>query len=163
MTRGPRPAALGVLFICATAGGCRPTVNVTEGLKVESLASGWIPVEAAAGQSKLVPAVSFTLRNVSGRSLPVVQVNAIFHRGNAPDEWGDAFRTAAGSAGLAPGSTTDHLLLASQKGYTGSDAAADLIENSHFVDARVDVYGRYGSAAWERLGAFPVTRVLLNP
>ena len=110
-----------------------------------------------------MPAVSFRLRNVSDASLPVVQVNAIFHRDGAADEWGNAFQTAAGSAGLAAGVATPYVVLASRNGYTGSNAPADLIENSQFVDARVELYGRYGSGSWAKLGEYPVTRVLLNP
>jgi hypothetical protein len=142
---------------------CAPAVDVAASLSIESPATGWVPLDATAGVSKLVPAVTFKLRNVSNAALPVVQVNAIFHRGRAGDEWGTAFRTAAGSEGLKPGASTVYLLLASQRGYTGTDAPADLIENSQFVDARVDVYGRYGSRAWAKLAEFPVTRVLLNP
>lgn len=155
--------AIGAASIVLALTGCGPTVNVTAGLKVESLASGWVPADMSPGYSKLVPAVTFQLRNVSNATLPVVQVNAIFHRGAAADEWGNAFQTAAGSSGLDAGATTSHLLLASQKGYTGSDPPADLIENSQFVDARVDLYGRYGSQAWTKLGEFPIARVLLNP
>jgi hypothetical protein len=155
--------AIGAVALGIGTSACGPTVDVAAGLSIESLTSGWVPVEAPAGQSKLVPAVSFRLRNASDAALPVVQVNAIFHRGAAAEEWGNAFHTAAGSEGLPAGASTDYVLLASQKGYTGTDAPADLIENSQFVDARVDLYGRYGSRPWTRLGEFPVTRVLLNP
>jgi hypothetical protein len=143
--------------------GCRPSPAVGASLHVESLASGWVPVEATSGQSKLVPAISFRLRNVSDGSLPTVQVNAIFHRGAETDEWGNAFQTAAGSEGLQAGAATGHLLLASQTGYTGSDIPAELIENSQFVDARVDLFGRYGSSPWTKLGGYAVVRVLMNP
>jgi hypothetical protein len=153
----------GALSLLITALACGPAVRVDASLKVESFASGWVPIDATPGQSKLVPAISFRLRNVSEASLPTVQVNAIFHRGDDGTEWGNAFQTAAGSEGLDAGAASRHVLLASQTGYTGSDIPADLIENSQFVDARVDLFGRYGSKPWTKLGEYAVVRVLMNP
>ncbi len=41
------------------------------------------------------------------------------------------------------------------------DSAADLLHNSRFVDARVDLFAKYGSAQWTKLGAYPITRQLI--
>ena len=89
-------------------------------------------------------------------------MNAIFRRGNESVEWGNAFRTAAGGSGLAPGRSTRELMVLSQQGYTGTEAAADLLVNSHFVDARVHLFGKYGSEQWVRLGEFPIARALVQ-
>ena len=130
---------------------------------VDVLTSGWAEVESTSSQTKLVPAISFRLRNRSEESLPVLQVNAIFRRGNENAEWGNAFRTAVGSSGLAPGRTTRELMVLSQRGYTGTETAAALLVNSHFVDARVDLFGRYGSRPWARLGEYAIARMLVGP
>jgi hypothetical protein len=153
-------AAIWISFVAA---GCGSDVSASAPLQVESLASGWVPVEVAPGHSKIVPALSFQLRNVSARSTGAVQVNAIFHRGTDSAEWGNAFQTAAGSSGIGAGASTGHIVLTPHQGYTGSDGPADLLENSKFVDARVDLYSRAGAEAWTKIGEFPVTRVLLNP
>ena len=59
------------------------------------------------GQNKLVPSITFKLKNVSDQTLRTLQVNALFRRVSEPkDEWGSDFLTAAGSEGLAPGATT---------------------------------------------------------
>jgi hypothetical protein len=140
-----------------------PTVDVTTGVKVDVLSSGWTEVEAVAGQTKLVPAISVRLTNVSVESLPVLHVNAVFHHGDDDDEWGNAFRRAAGSSGLAPGKTTGDIFMQSQRGYTGTEAAADMLVNSHFIDARVDLFGKYASAPWVKLGEYAITRTWLLP
>jgi hypothetical protein len=92
----------------------------------------------------------------------MLQLNAMFRRVGNEEEWGSGFVTAAGSAGLAPGGATGVLTVNSQLGYTGTDAAADLLNNSHFTDATVDLYARYGSSKWTRVGAYPVPRQLMT-
>jgi hypothetical protein len=37
-----------------------------------------------------------------------------------------------------------------------------MLRNSHFVDATVELFAKYGSAQWKRIGQFPVTRQLLT-
>jgi hypothetical protein len=154
--------AAGATTVFVYTVACGPNVNVTTGLKVEAVTSGWKEMETIAGETKLVPAISFRLRNVSGESLPVLQVNAVFRRGHDEFEWGNAFQTAAGSAGLAPGAATRDLLLSSGTGYTSTDAAPDLLENSHFVDARVDLFGRYASTPWTKVGEYAIPRTLID-
>ena len=88
-----------VAFFCA---GCRPTIDLTKGLKVTVVSSGWYDAGIVNGQNKLVPSITLTLTNVSNQRLNVLQLNALFRRVNEPDEWGSAFLTVAGSEGLAP-------------------------------------------------------------
>ena len=37
-----------------------------------------------------------------------------------------------------------------------------MLRNSHFVDANVELFAKYGSAQWKRIGQFPVTRRLIT-
>src|SRR5438128_1419742 len=101
--------------------GCGPSVDLTKGLQVTIVDTGWYDVGIVNGQNKLVPSVTFTLKNVSEHKLTTLQVNAIFRRVSENDEWGSGFLTAAGSEGLAPGATTSALTVKSPLGYTGSD------------------------------------------
>src|SRR5258705_9298972 len=108
---------LPILLACA---GCGPTVDLTKGLGLAVVGTGWFDAGIVNGQSKLVPSVSFRLKNVSNQSLGTLQVNAVFRHVNENDEWGSGFMTVAGSEGLAPGATTQLLMVKSQLGYTGS-------------------------------------------
>jgi hypothetical protein len=93
----------------------------------------------------------------------MLQVNALFRRVGADEEWGSGFATAAGSQGLGAGDSTDVLQLKSPLGYTGTDPRLAMLSNSHFIDAQVDVFAKYGSGQWTRLGRFPVQRQLVEP
>jgi hypothetical protein len=65
-----------------------------------------------------------------------------------------------GSDGLAPGASTDVLTVNSQLGYTGIQPRAELLSNREFVDAKVEIFAKYASTQWTRLGEFPITRQL---
>ena len=141
---------------------CEPSIDPATGLQLESVATGWQSVGVVDGMNKLVPSVSFRLKNVSDRSLPSLQINAVFRRIGEGGEWGSAFVTAAGRAGLAPGGATS-VSVKSQLGYTGTDSRAEMLRNSQFVDATVDVYAKYGSTQWTRIGEYPIDRQLIDP
>ena len=159
--RAPLPLVAGLLALLSSA-GCGPTVDLTKGLQVFDVTSGWKDAGIVNGQNKLVPVVRFKLKNVSDQTLVSLQINGLFRRVAEKDEWGSGFITAAGSSGLAPGATTETLTIRSQLGYTGSEPRQDMLRNSHFVDAKVELSAKYGSTQWVRIGDFPVARELVT-
>src|SRR5919108_6250306 len=147
-----------LLLVAFLFAGCGPTIDLTKGLKVTVLSSGWYDAGIVNGQNKLVPSITLTLTNVSDQRLNVLQLNALFRRVSEPDEWGSAFLTVAGSEGLAPGATTSPLTIKSNLGYTGADQSRqEMLQNSHFVDAKVDLFAKYGSAQLVKVGEYPIT------
>jgi hypothetical protein len=152
-----------VVVSALAAAGCGPSVDLTKGLQVTIVDTGWYDAGIVNGQNKLVPSVSFTLKNVSDRKLSTLQINAIFRRVTENDEWGSGFLTAAGSEGLAPGAASPTLTVKSPLGYTGSDQSRqEMLQNKHFVDAKVELFAKYGSTQWTRLGSYPIQRQLLT-
>jgi hypothetical protein len=151
-----------VALTLLSATACGRDIDLATSLQVDAVSTGWFDAGFVDGQKKLVPAVSFTLKNSSDRKLPVLQVNASFRRVGDMDEWGSAFQTAAGSGGLGPGAATGAITLRSGLGYTGSESGPEMLDNSFFVDARVDLFVKYGSGAWTRVGDYPITRRLIR-
>jgi hypothetical protein len=143
---------------------CGPTVDLTKGLTVAVVSSGWFDAGIVNGnQNKLVPSVTFTLTNVSDQKLPVLQVMASYRRVNENEEWGNAFLAATGSEALAPGATTKPLTARSQLGYTGSNQSRqEMMQSSHFVDAKVQLFAKYGSIQWVKIGEYPIERKLIT-
>ena len=153
------------LFLLALVAwsGCGPPIDLTKGLQVLNVSTGWYDAGIVNGHNKLVPSISFQLKNVSDQTLSTLQVNALFRRMTEKDEWGSGFLTVAGSAGLALGATTQPLIVRSQLGYTGTDQSREeMLRNSHFVDAEVELFAKYGSTQWTRIGEYLVTRRLLT-
>jgi hypothetical protein len=150
-----------VLFALFSA-GCGPNVDLTKGLKLDVVNSGWYDVGIINGQNKLVPSATITVTNVSDQKLRMLQINSLFRRVSEPDEWGSALITVAGSEGLVPGATSPPLTIKSNLGYTGSDQSRqEMLSNSHFVDAKIELFAKYGSAQWVRIGDYPIKRQLL--
>jgi hypothetical protein len=155
--------ALLLLFglLCASFTGCGPSVDLTRGLTVEAVSTGWLDAGLVGGQNKLVPTVSLKLKNVSDRPLPALQVNAVFRRVGEDDEFGSRFLSATGREGLPSSATTDTLILKSNLGYTSTDPRDEMLKNSRFVDAKVDVFAKYGTTQWTRVGEYRIDRRLL--
>src|SRR5438477_3042406 len=107
-----------LLVAIVSCAACGPTVDLTKGLEVAIVNSGWYDLGIVNGQTKLVPTVLFTLHNTSDQKLVTLQVNALFRRVSENSEWGSGFLTVAGSQGLAPGATSDPITIKSQLGYT---------------------------------------------
>jgi hypothetical protein len=150
-----------LLLICF-ASACSPTVDVTAALRLESVTTGWADVGPVGKENKLVPVVSFTVKNASDQTLAPVQVNAVFRRVGESSEWSNAMVIAADSTGLPPAAETGQLVIKGVAGYTGSDPHWDLLKNSQFVDATVDLFARYGSRQWARVGEFPIARRIIE-
>src|SRR3982751_3463933 len=146
-------------LVCAA---CGPRVDLATALAPESVTTAWTDGGTVAGKNKIVPAVSFRLKNVSDQRLPAVQVNAVFRRVNDPGEWSSGF-LADVAREIAPGAATSARTVAGQQGYTGTDDRDEMLHNSHFVDAKAELFVKSGSSNWTRVGEYSVTRQLLPP
>ena len=160
-----RPRLLLLALAIAASAGCTTPVDLTKGIQILEVYTGWYDAGIATGRNKLVPSITFKLKNLSDRKLPVVQVMASFKRVSGPDEWRDGatdFRQIVGSESLTPGQTTPPVTLRSPLGYTGTDPRHQMLQNKSFVDARADLFVKYGSSEWTRVGEYSVERRLIT-
>ena len=156
-----RAALLGVALSAVSNISCAPPVDLTKSLQVLDVSTGWADAGLTeAGENKLVPFVQFKLKNTSDQNLPVLQVNAMFRPLKEDKEWGSRFQAVTGSEGLSSNATTAVLKLVSDRGAKGTDPRATIMKSAYFVDARVQLFAKYGSAQWAKVGEYPVQRVL---
>ena len=142
---------------------CSRTREVENDLKVVGVRTGWYDAGIVEGKNKIVPSIAFTLQNVSAEEIARVQVNAIFHRVNETEPWGEHFAPAIGSDGLAPNANTQEIVLRGNLGYTSPDQSrAEILADRRFVDVKVEVFGKHGSRTWVKMGEFPIERKLLT-
>ena len=135
-------------------------MDLAAGLKVVDVTTGWRDEGVVDGQNKLVPIARFKLQNVSDQSLNVLQVNAVFRRLNEQQELGAHFLAVTQSEGLAPGGTSKPIAVKSNFGYKGTEPRAAMLQNSQFIDAKVEIYAKYGSLQWKRIAEYPIERQL---
>jgi hypothetical protein len=163
--RARRDLRLLVLALVAIVSlvGCDKPIDLTKALQIEEVSSGWHDAGMVEGKNKLVPTVTFKVKNVSDQPLNVLQMNVLFRRvSEEATEWGSGFVTVAGSSGLGPGATSDPMTVTSQLGYTGTEPRAEMMKNSQFVDAKVQLFAKYASTQWVKIGEYPVTRAFLS-
>lgn len=156
-----------LLFLCVAFAlvfpACAEKVDLTKGLQVQDVSSGWWDSGMVKGQNKLVPSVSFKLKNVSDQQLGTLQVNALFRRATKDnDEWGSGFVRVTGSEGLAPGATSNTVTVNSQLGYTGTEPRQAMLANTQFVDAKVEIFAKYDATQWSKVAEVPITRRLIT-
>lgn len=153
---------LPVLALVVTTAGCTQIypVQVLEPLEVTT---GWYDAGILEdGKNKLVPQVQLKLRNKSDAPVDGVQINAIFRRVTEKEMWGEHYGWAVRKDALAPGQSTDTIVLRSQLGYTGEQPRMQILQHSGFIDAKVELYLKKGSQVWAKLGEFPIERQLIT-
>jgi len=139
---------------------CSEPIDVAKAVQVEVTTSGWLVAGVVDGKNKIVPSVSLTLKNVSGRTLNALQTNAVFRLAATNAEIGTDFRPVSLSGGLPASASTDRIRLRAALGYTGTDPVDELLNNSRFGDAKVEVFVKAGSGQWTRVGEYPIARQL---
>lgn len=155
-------ASLLLLFGMTTAACGGPSVDVSKGLQVLDISTAWQDVGIVDGQNKIVPTITFKVKNVSDQKLTGLQLNLLFRRITEPnEEWGSAFVISPAPGGLAPGQTSESITATSQLGYKGTEPREQLLKNSQFVDAKVDLFAKYASVQWKKVGEFPIDRQLI--
>ena len=151
---------MGLILALVAATGCGQPVDVAKAVQVDVATSGWRFVGVVDGKNKIVPSVVLTLRNVSGQKLDALQTNAVFRLASTNADFGADFRPLAGSGGLPAASSIEKITLKSERGYTGTDPVDELLNNSRFGDAKVEVFVKAGAGQWTRIGEYPIARQL---
>ena len=156
-------ASLWLVFLAALAtASCGPKVDLAKGLQVIDVSTGWWDAGVVNGQNKLVPSVTFKFKNVSDKTLDVLQANVVFRRVTEDKEWGSSFVKITGTEGLSPGATSESQTVKSQLGYTGSESRQQMLDNAQFVDAKIELFAKYGNIQWQKVGEYPVPRTLIT-
>ena len=153
-----------LLLACTAAtacggGGSQPISKLVEPVDVRT---GWFDAGVENGMNKLLPTVTLTLKNVSDEPIANVQLNAVIRRVGETDEWGGAFQKVVGTEAIPPGGTTKPIVLRSNLGYTGIEPRAQMLKNSQFVDAHVQVFAKHGGNQWTKLGEWQIAREMLT-
>jgi hypothetical protein len=158
-----RPRALAVALVAASwAAACTDRVDVKTGLQVTDVTTGWYDAGIVGGKNKLVPAVSFRVKNVASSPIKYVQLNSVFRVVGDQEELGSMLVKGIGGEGLAPGASSEFYVSRSALGYTGEQPRHEMLEHRQFRDAKVEIFAKHGSEQWVKLGEYPVARQLLT-
>ena len=159
MSRALLLASAVALFLIATA-ACGPGVDLSKALEVTDVFSGYYDNGIRDGKSHMVPSVTFKLRNTTDKSIGPVQLSISFWPVGADGEKDSVLVQGIGSAGLAPGASTEPLLARSTVGFTVEGARADMFSNSNYVDWTAKVFASQAGSIY-RLGEYKIDRGIL--
>lgn len=163
MVRVIRPA-LFLVLLATVASGCGPRVDVKQALQVTEVTTGWFDSGIVERKNKLVPRVSFRVKNVSAGQVASVQFNAVFRVVGDVQELGSMFVRGIGPEGLAAGQSTEVYALQSALGYTADppQSRLEMMQHEQFQDAQVEIFAKPGSGQWVRLAEYKIDRQLLT-
>lgn len=138
---------------------CSSPVDLKQTLQVTDVSTGWFDAGIVDDKNKLVPSITFRLRDTGGE-LSRVSLNVIFKFADTDETHEEIFKQRVD---LENGQT-ELLTFRSQNGYTGTppQSRADMLKNSHFRDMAAVILVRQVSAQWVELQRIPVERQLLT-
>lgn len=150
------------LAVPLAAAGCGDGLDVQQALEVTDVVTGYFDEGIQAGRNKLVPSISFRVKNTAPSTIRSVQINAVFRVIGDQEELGSALVRGVDSNGLESGAMTEPFVLRSALGYTGEQPRAQMLQNSLFRDTQVELFAKHGSKQWVPLAVFKVERQLLT-
>lgn len=151
-----------LVLAAAMAVGCSPNVDLRQAIQVADVSTGWFDTGIVNGQNKLVPSVTFRLKNVSQDEISSVQLNVVFNLLPENEEWDAMLTQGITSDGLEPGAATSPITVRAQVGFTGEQPRAEMLQHRLFKDATARLFGKHGSNQWVPLGEYKIDRQLLT-
>lgn len=157
-----RVAALALVVLIPAAAGCGRAVDLATAVQITDISSGWFDSGIVNGQNKLVPSVTFRLKNVSKGRLRSIQLNTVFMLLPENEEWDATLTQGVTASGLEPGASTNPITVRGKVGFTGAQPRAEMMQHRLFKDVDARIFGKSGSNQWVRLGEYRVARQLLT-
>lgn len=147
--RGLRAHALRLSYaalLTLSASACTQ-VDLKTALEIQELSSGYHDAGITdAGLNKLVPSVTFRIKNISAEPISSVDM-VIFFWGveyEQPKELDEVIIKAIGSEGLAPGAMTEPIVVRSKQGFSLEQPRAELFNHGQFRDTTAKLFMKRG-------------------
>jgi hypothetical protein len=110
--------------------------------------------------NKLVPSISFRLKNTGEHPINYVQMTVSFWPSGADGELDSREVPGIGANEVAPGAVSDPILVRSEVGYTIEQPRAELFTHSQFVDFTVKLFAKRGGKIVP-VGEFTIDRRII--
>jgi hypothetical protein len=129
---------------------------------VGNLTTGWFDQGVVDGKNKLVPSASFTVTNTGTATLSGLQILSVFRFLGDAEELGSSFLVLHGPDALAASATSKALTVRANWGFTSEQPRAQMLMHKLFQDAQVEIFVKYGPAAYVKLTEAKIQRQLLT-
>lgn len=151
------------LFIATAAlllAACTQPVDLKTSLQVADLATGWFDAGIVDGKNKLVPSLTFRLRNTSADELPYVSMNVVFRNLATNETHEEVFKQRL----PLTNNDTELITIRAQNGAVGEppQSRQEMLQSSHFQDMEAVILVRQSASQWVELHRARVERQLVT-
>ncbi|MEO7191236.1 MAG: hypothetical protein ABI051_09285 [Vicinamibacterales bacterium] len=141
--RGFSRVAVALALSFVGLAGCGPGADITK-LAVTDVFSGFYDFGVVEGANKLVPSLSFRLKNTGPAPINEVQLTVSFWMAEADGESDSKEVRGIGSGDLGPGAASDPILVRADWGYTIQQPRAELFTHHLFKDVTAKIFAKRG-------------------
>jgi hypothetical protein len=158
-----RPLVCVVLLLAFVLAGCSAAnVDVGKTIKVTQVTTGWFDAGIVNGKNKLVPSATFSVTNAGTETLSGLQVYSVFRFTGETEELGSSLVVLRGKDALGPSGTSKPITVRANWGATGEQPRAQMLASRYFQDANVEIFAKFGSAPFMKIGGAKIARQLLT-
>ena len=151
------------LFVAACAlvlAACSQPADLKTSLQVTDVSTGWFDAGIVDGKNKLVPSITFRLKNASDAEIPYVSLNLIFRLADNGETHEEVFKQRL----PLENKQTELITIRSQTGHTGDppQTRQQILEHSGFRDMDAVIMVRQSASQWVELHRIRVERQLVT-
>lgn len=142
------------------AASCSKPVDLKQALQVADVTTGWFDAGVVDGKNKLVPSITFRLRNVSDQDVDSVALNIVFKFADNGEDYEEIFKQRV----AFHDKQTELMTVRSQTGYTGEppQTRVEMLNHTQFRDMDAVIFVRRSGSQWIELHRVRIERQLLT-
>jgi hypothetical protein len=160
MSRRHLAAVLLIALAAALPPGCGAPVDLKQAVQVIDVSTGWFDAGIVEGKNKLVPSVTFKLKQTADAKLTSISLNVSFVFVKDTDPNDDVFVQNIPFAGAE----TAPLTVRSKVGFTADppQTRAEMLKHGEFRDMDARIFAKQSSSQWVELQRVRIDRQLLT-
>jgi hypothetical protein len=144
----------------AAASSCSE-VDLKTAVQIADVSSGYYDAGLTPdGLNKLVPSLTFTVRNGADTPLSSVDMVVLFWQAGKDAEMDELVVKVIGGDAVAPGASSEPVVLRASVGYTTGGARAELFNHRDFLDITARLFIKRGGRI-QPAGEYKIDRKLL--
>jgi hypothetical protein len=152
--------ALAFSLFCCALPACRAPVDLKQFVQVVDVAAGWFDAGIVDGKNKLVPSVTFRMKNNAEADISSLSLNVVFKAESDQENHADVFVQRV----EFKGDETEPITVRAPYGYTADppQSRAEMLKNSQFRDMEAQIFAKQSSSQWVELHRLKIPRQLLT-
>jgi len=150
-------AALCVALVAASS--CAE-IDLKTAVQIADVSSGYYDAGITPDGNKLVPSLTFTVRNGADAPLSSIDMVVLFWQDGKDAEMDELVVKVIGGDALAPGASSEPVVLRASVGYTTAGARAELFGHRDFLDITAKLFVKRGGRIMPA-GEYKIDRKLL--